>query len=426
MEWVASRSLRARAAGPGRRLPVVHRRPRNRCSTSTFQGTSPRASASSTSSRSSRRAAGWTNVPTSFSPAKQTSFTACERPDSGWRALGRVRLRLDERQRPSTTTACSSSTPLRRTPRTARRRLRRCAGASGRTPKSRSYRARSPGRTAGFHMKLIDLSADAETFRLYFTSVQRANATYNALGAAGSTAFEETLNKDFPTSTAADFAPLEAGIVDEDTYVEQGLKWTDAHWAYLEHIIDRLGVEPDLLLLGNPVTDEFHTSSWRSDTPTDMDGDPNPYFDDVDGRRVPDGRMAIREGYIRSRVRGGRRDARSRARADGRRHDGLRLVRPRLRAAVVRGQRQQGARGRRSPDAEQQQRAAAPRTAAPRPTATAEREGVPGGRHGADLRQPDAASAGPDVRGGPDADHQRVPEPDRPGQPGQRRSSKRS
>ena len=84
-------------------------------------------------------------------------------------------------------------------------------------------------RTGGFLMKLIDLSADAETFRLYFTSVQRANATYNELGAAGSTAFEEKLNKDFPTSTAAGFAPLEALIVDEDTYIEQGLMWKDAH-----------------------------------------------------------------------------------------------------------------------------------------------------------------------------------------------------
>ena len=112
------------------------------------------------------------------------------------------------------------------------------------------------GRTAGFYAKLIDLTGDLSKFRLYFTSVQRANATYNALGPAGSTAFEETLNRDFPTSTAADFAPLEAGIVDEDTYVEQGLMWKDAHWAYLHYIFgpapDGLGVKPDLLLLGVP------------------------------------------------------------------------------------------------------------------------------------------------------------------------------
>jgi 2',3'-cyclic-nucleotide 2'-phosphodiesterase (5'-nucleotidase family) len=35
-------------------------------------------------------------------------------------------------------------------------------------------------------------------------------------------------------------------------------------------------------------------------TPTDMDGDPNPYFDDLTDDDVPDGRIAIREGYIQS------------------------------------------------------------------------------------------------------------------------------
>src|SRR5262249_28086231 len=35
-------------------------------------------------------------------------------------------------------------------------------------------------------------------------------------------------------------------------------------------------------------------------TPTDIDGAPNPYYDDVTNDNVPDGRVAIREGYIRS------------------------------------------------------------------------------------------------------------------------------
>ena len=46
----------------------------------------------------------------------------------------------------------------------------------------------SPGRSRaghGFYMKLVDLTPNLSQFRLYFTSVQRANATYNALGAAG-------------------------------------------------------------------------------------------------------------------------------------------------------------------------------------------------------------------------------------------------
>src|SRR5262245_31106576 len=35
-------------------------------------------------------------------------------------------------------------------------------------------------------------------------------------------------------------------------------------------------------------------------TPTDIDGDPNPYYDDLEGNGTPDGRIAIREGFIRS------------------------------------------------------------------------------------------------------------------------------
>lgn len=154
--------------------------------------------------------------------------------------------------------------------------------------------------TAGFYIKAIDLAPDLSQFRLYFTSIARANASYNALGPDGSAEFEETLNTMFPSSTAADFAPLEAGIVDEDTYVEQGLMWKDAHWAYLRYILDDLGVEPDLLMLGNPVTDEFSHQFMALVTPTDIDGDPNPYYDDATGDGIPDNRVEIREGYIRS------------------------------------------------------------------------------------------------------------------------------
>ena len=156
------------------------------------------------------------------------------------------------------------------------------------------------GQTAGFYMKLVDLTPSLSQLRLYFTSIARVNATYNALGPAGSAAFEETLASQFPSSTAADFAPLEAGIVDEDTYVQQGLQWKGATFGYLHHIFETLNVEPDLLLLGNPVTDEFSHQFMALYTPTDMDGDPNPYFDDVTNDDVPDGRVAIREGYVKS------------------------------------------------------------------------------------------------------------------------------
>ncbi len=160
------------------------------------------------------------------------------------------------------------------------------------------------GQTAGFYIKAINIAPDLSQFRIYFTSVARANASYNGCTYSPTCAtplgFEEELNAMFPSSTAADFAPLEAGIIDEDTYVEQGLKWKDAHWAYLDYIFNTLDVHPDLLMLGMPTTDEFSHQFMGLVTPTDMDGDPNPYYDDVDGNGIPDGRLAIREGYIRS------------------------------------------------------------------------------------------------------------------------------
>ena len=41
--------------------------------------------------------------------------------------------------------------------------------------------------------------------------------------------FDEYLAQKFPSSTAADFAVLEAGVVSEETYVEQGLYWETGH-----------------------------------------------------------------------------------------------------------------------------------------------------------------------------------------------------
>jgi 2',3'-cyclic-nucleotide 2'-phosphodiesterase (5'-nucleotidase family) len=154
------------------------------------------------------------------------------------------------------------------------------------------------GQTAGFYVKLTGLSGAAGSvgsFKIYFTSVSRAIAS-----CACDPNFESTLVDQFPTSTAADFAPLEAGIIDEDTYVEQGLMWKDFHWAALEYILDEVQPDTDLLMLGAPTTDEFSHQFMGLVTPTDIDGRPNPYFDDLTNDNVPDGRTAIREGYIRS------------------------------------------------------------------------------------------------------------------------------
>jgi predicted AlkP superfamily phosphohydrolase/phosphomutase len=154
------------------------------------------------------------------------------------------------------------------------------------------------GQTAGFYLKVIDLEPDLSRFRVYFTSINRVRARCDAC--VGASSFEETLNARFPTSTAADYAPIQAGLIDEETFVEQGFLWRRAHFAYLDFIVRELGVRPDLLMLGYPTTDELSHQFLGLIAPTDMDGDPNPYFDDADGDGVRDGRVSKREAYLRA------------------------------------------------------------------------------------------------------------------------------
>ena len=163
------------------------------------------------------------------------------------------------------------------------------------------------GQTAGFYVKLISLSSDLTTFKLYFTSVERGIATCGtpACAALPGGNLESYLADTFPTYISADFAPLEARIIDEETYVQQGRDLEAAHSeAVLEFILKTLQPDTDLALVGYPVTDEFSHQFMALYTPTDMDGAANPYFDNVDGTGPADGRTAVREGYVRSAYHG--------------------------------------------------------------------------------------------------------------------------
>src|SRR6266540_3157474 len=164
------------------------------------------------------------------------------------------------------------------------------------------------GQTAGFYVKLITLAGDLSKFKLYFTSVERviascATAACNALppGGPGEDRLEKHLADDFPTAVSAYFAPLEARIIDEDTYVQQGRDLEKRYGdAVLDFVLGTLQPDTDLALVGYPVTDEFSHQFMGLVTPTDIDGDPNPFFDDLNGDGVKDNRVAVREGYIRS------------------------------------------------------------------------------------------------------------------------------
>ena len=164
------------------------------------------------------------------------------------------------------------------------------------------------GKTGGFYVKAQQFAPDLSKFALFFTSVTRAVATCNGCGYVGD--FEEDLNRWFPSSTAADYAIFESGLVDADTYVEQGLMWKDAHYAYLRYIMGKapvakvgggtvkgMGYKADLLLLGNPTTDEFSHMFLGLTTPK-VNGIANPYYNTYEsyGEVIT---PAKADGYIR-------------------------------------------------------------------------------------------------------------------------------
>jgi 2',3'-cyclic-nucleotide 2'-phosphodiesterase (5'-nucleotidase family) len=158
----------------------------------------------------------------------------------------------------------------------------------------------STGLTAGMLVKVEELTPDLSRVRLFHTSVSRALASWPTWpGEPGFTGdFAEYLAQKFPTSTAADFAVLEAGIVSEDTYVQQGMYWKTGHLPMLEYIVKTY--KPDLLLAGVPTTDEFSHQFLGLVTPTLPNGGPNPAYDDTNVDGVKDGRVAQREAYIKA------------------------------------------------------------------------------------------------------------------------------
>jgi 2',3'-cyclic-nucleotide 2'-phosphodiesterase (5'-nucleotidase family) len=144
------------------------------------------------------------------------------------------------------------------------------------------------GKTAGFYVKAMLLAPDLSQFSLFFSSVARSVATCNGCGYAGD--FEDDLNRLFPSSTGADYAIFESGLVDAATYIEQGLMWKNAQWTYLHFILGTdpvptvqggsvpgLGYNPDLLMLGVPTTDEFSHMFLGLTVPT-VNGLANPYY----------------------------------------------------------------------------------------------------------------------------------------------------
>ena len=96
------------------------------------------------------------------------------------------------------------------------------------------------GKTGAFLVKVERLDSDLSHVRLFHTSVTRAIATWpNWTGEPGFTGtFEDFVAERFPSSQAGDFAVLEAGIVSEDTYIEQGAYWEESYHPLIKYVLE--------------------------------------------------------------------------------------------------------------------------------------------------------------------------------------------
>ena len=255
-----------------------------------FAGQAPFAQAAPTP------ATGWTNVPTSFSPALEMRMRVL---DGGTDKYGLNAFIFDSRKDGkvkydkvlfSRTKDGKDAVGTLREGEWADVKVKIVGGAS-------------EGLTAGFLIKVEKLSPDASEVRLFHTSAARAIASWPGWSEPGFTGdFAEYVAQKFPSSQAADFAVMEAGIVSEETYVEQGLYWEKAHHPLLKYMINKY--RPDLALVGYPTTDEFQHQFLGLVTKTLPGGDPNPAYDDVQVNGTPDGRVAVREGFIKRAYQG--------------------------------------------------------------------------------------------------------------------------
>ena len=214
----------------------------------------------------------------------------------------RLHLRQPQRRHARATTGCCSRRPRTATTRSATSREGEWADVK--VTIARRRRA-STARPAAFLVKVERLRRDLSQVRLFHTSVTRAIATLAEWpGEPGFTGdFEDFVAERFPSSQAGDFAVLEAGIVSEETYVEQGALLGDglppADQVRARHLPAGPGARrlPGHRRVPAPVPRARHPEAART-------ARRNPAYDDVEVNGTPDGRVKQREAFIRDAYKG--------------------------------------------------------------------------------------------------------------------------
>ena len=185
---------------------------------------------------------GWTGAPNSFSPAKETSFAFNTSAISNTVATFAFNVYIYDSTNDNV--ANYDRVFLARGTKDAAN-----VAADLGVGQWKDYKTSLPQNNllVGFYIKLIDLTPDLSRVRLYWTSPARVRSNLPDL--------EQKIALDFPSVVAADFAPLQAGLIDAQTYAEQGLMFFDAYRQIASHVIQTY--TPDIVMAGAPVTDEF-------------------------------------------------------------------------------------------------------------------------------------------------------------------------
>jgi len=255
-----------------------------------FAGQAPFAGAAPTD------AAGWSNTPASYSPAKEMRLRVL---DFGTDKYGLNAFIFDS----SNDSTVNYNRVLFSPTKNGQDAVATLGKGQWGDVKVKIVGGSLNGLTAGMLVKVEELTGDLSRVRLYHTSVTRANASWTGWSEPGFTGdFAEYVAQKFPTSMAADFAVLEAGIVSEETYAEQGLYWETGYHPLIKYILEKY--KPDLAMVGYPTTDEFSHQFLGLITPTLPNGAPNPAYDDVQVNGTPDGRVAERTAFIQRAYKG--------------------------------------------------------------------------------------------------------------------------
>jgi 2',3'-cyclic-nucleotide 2'-phosphodiesterase (5'-nucleotidase family) len=233
-------------------------------------------------------AAGWMNVPASFSTAKQGTFDLGSYTSSGSPVIANDQY--DFYVYDSTNDATVNYDHVLIVPNAFAKDGNEAVAdlMHSEWADVKVVLATPAGKTAGFYVKSLKFAPDLTEFSLFFSSVARSVATCTAIECPAN--FEDNLNSWFPSSTAADYAIFESGLVDAATYVEQGLMWSNAVYSYMNYILGEGPVDTvdggavmgmnypaDLLMLGEPTTDEFSHMFLGLTTPA-VNGLANPYY----------------------------------------------------------------------------------------------------------------------------------------------------